>query len=106
VKTSKGGPRIALYELCKKLQWPMPTMESEKVQPSFSSVCSSPGGSSQKATPQAFAFASTITLHIPNADVISLTGDGRADKKSSQDSAALFLLYELQRRGTLQLQEV
>uniref|UniRef100_A0A0E0JSJ4 Uncharacterized protein n=1 Tax=Oryza punctata TaxID=4537 RepID=A0A0E0JSJ4_ORYPU len=97
VKTSKGGPRIALYELCKKLQWPMPTMESEKVQPG--SVCSFPGGSSQKATPQAFAFASTITLHIPNADVISLTGDGRADKKSSQDSAALFLLYELQRRG-------
>ncbi|XP_006645199.1 endoribonuclease Dicer homolog 3a isoform X3 [Oryza brachyantha] len=104
VKTSKGGPRIALYELCKKLQWPMPTMESEKVQPS--SVCSSPGGSSQKATPQAFAFASTVTLHIPNANVISQTGDGRADKKSSQDSAALFLLYELQRRGTLQLQEV
>uniref|UniRef100_A0A0D9V9B3 Uncharacterized protein n=1 Tax=Leersia perrieri TaxID=77586 RepID=A0A0D9V9B3_9ORYZ len=103
VKTSKGGPRIALYELCKKLQWPMPTTESEKVQPS---LCSSPGVSSQKATPQALGFISTITLHIPNADVISLTGDGRADKKSSQDSAALLLLYELQRRGRLHLQEV
>ncbi|RLN24659.1 hypothetical protein C2845_PM07G32210 [Panicum miliaceum] len=95
VKLSKGGPRISLYESCKKLQWPMPTFEYVKVEPS---VCPS-GGSSQKVVPQGFAFASTITLHIPNGDVISLTGDGRPDKKSSQDSAALLMLYELQRRG-------
>jgi endoribonuclease Dicer len=69
------------------------------------SVCSS-GDSSQKVAPQGFAFASTITLHIPNGDVISLTGDGRVDKKSSQDSAALLMLYELQRQGRFQVQEV
>ncbi|KAG2593731.1 hypothetical protein PVAP13_5NG012593 [Panicum virgatum] len=103
VKLSKGGPRISLYESCKKLQWPMPTFESVKVEPS---VCPSSGGSSQKVVPQGFAFASTITLHIPNGDVISLTGDGRPDKKSSQDSAALLMLYELQRRGRFQVQEV
>ncbi|PVH37629.1 hypothetical protein PAHAL_5G048900 [Panicum hallii] len=103
VKLSKGGPRISLYESCKKLQWPMPTFEYVKVEPS---VCPSSGGSSQKVAPQGFAFASTITLHIPNGDVISLTGDGRPDKKSSQDSAALLMLYELQRRGRFQVQEV
>ncbi|XP_039850430.1 endoribonuclease Dicer homolog 3a-like isoform X2 [Panicum virgatum] len=103
VKLSKGGPRISLYESCKKLQWPMPTFEYVKVEPS---VCPTSGGSSQKAAPQGFAFASTITLHIPNGDVISLTGDGRPDKKSSQDSAALLMLYELQRRGRFQVQEV
>nr|ACN27050.1 unknown [Zea mays] len=103
VKLSKGGPRISLYESCKKLQWPMPTFEFVKVEPS---VCSSSCGSSQKVAPQGFAFASTITLHIPNGDVISLTGDGRADKKSSQDSAALLMLYELQRQRRFQVQEV
>ncbi|XP_062207830.1 endoribonuclease Dicer homolog 3a isoform X2 [Phragmites australis] len=103
VKMSKGGPRISLYESCKKLQWPMPTFEYLKVEPS---VCPSSGGSSQKVAPQRFAFASVITLHIPNGDVISLTGDDRADKKSSQDSAALLMLYELQRRGRFQVQEV
>ena len=128
VKLSKGGPRISLYESCKKLQWPMPTFEYVKVEPRCHcltldlllacvnnylifffdniSVCPTSGGSSQKAAPQGFAFASTITLHIPNGDVISLTGDGRPDKKSSQDSAALLMLYELQRRGRFQVQEV
>jgi len=33
VKLSKGGPRISLYESCKKLQWPMPTFEYVKVEP-------------------------------------------------------------------------
>ncbi|KAJ1286734.1 hypothetical protein BS78_03G374900 [Paspalum vaginatum] len=101
VKLSKGGPRVSLYESCKKLQWPMPTFDYVKVEPS---LCPS----SQRVVPQgfAFAFASTITLHIPNGDVISLTGDGRADKKSSQDSAALLMLYELQRRGRFQVEEV
>ncbi|PNT71104.1 hypothetical protein BRADI_2g23187v3 [Brachypodium distachyon] len=100
VKTSKGGPRIALYELCKKLQWPAPKFVSVKTQPSAA------GGSSMKATTQEFSFASNITLHVPNSDVISLRGDGFADKKSSQDSAALLMLHELQRQGRLQVQEL
>lgn len=32
VKLSKGGPRISLFESCKKLQWPMPTFEYAKVE--------------------------------------------------------------------------
>ncbi|XP_024315676.1 endoribonuclease Dicer homolog 3a isoform X1 [Brachypodium distachyon] len=104
VKTSKGGPRVALYEFCKKLQWPAPKFDSVKVLPS--SACPPSGGSSVKATPTQEFFASTITLHMPNSDVISLTGDGFADKKSSQDSAALLMLHELQRRGRLQVQEI
>jgi endoribonuclease Dicer len=56
--------------------------------------------------PQGFSFASTITLQIPNNDVISLTGDSFADKKSAMDSAALLMLNELQLRGRLQVQEV
>ena len=35
VKLSKGGPRVSLYESCKKLQWPMPTFEFVKVEPRY-----------------------------------------------------------------------
>ncbi|KAM0868260.1 hypothetical protein ACQ4PT_041438 [Festuca glaucescens] len=94
VKTSKGGPRAALYEFCQKLQWPVPYFNSVKVEPSCA-----------KATPQGFSFASTVILSIPNSDVISLTGDSFADKKSTMDSAALLMLQELQRRAKLQVQE-
>lgn len=45
------------------------------------------------------SFVSKISLHIPNVAVIELTGETRADKKSSQDSAALIMLYELEKRG-------
>ncbi|KAK1669062.1 hypothetical protein QYE76_057221 [Lolium multiflorum] len=95
VKTSKGGPRAALYELCKKLQWPVPSFDSVKVKPSCA-----------KSMPHGFSFATTIALQIPSDDKISLTGDGFADKKSAMDSAALLMLHELQRRGRLQVQEV
>jgi hypothetical protein len=32
---SKGGPRVSLFESCKKLQWSMPTFESMKVEPRY-----------------------------------------------------------------------
>ncbi|PHU09302.1 hypothetical protein BC332_21162 [Capsicum chinense] len=54
----RGGPRMSLYDLCKKLQWPMPSFES-------------------------------------------VERDERADKKSSLDSAALCMLYELERQGKI-----
>lgn len=47
------------------------------------------------------SFISSITLYIPNYGNIQCYGDARADKKSSFDSAALVMLYELQRRGKL-----
>ncbi|XBI21034.1 hypothetical protein VPH35_062214 [Triticum aestivum] len=95
VRMSKGGPRAGLYEFCKKLQWPAPNFDCAKVEQSVPT----PQG-------QGFTFASTIKLHIPNSDVISLTGDCFADKKSAMDSAALLMLYELQQRGRLQVQEI
>ncbi|KAM3353503.1 hypothetical protein ACQJBY_024588 [Aegilops geniculata] len=95
VRMSKGGPRAGLYEFCKKLQWPAPNFDCAKVEQSTPT----PQG-------QGFTFASTIKLHIPNSDVISLTGDCFADKKSAMDSAALLMLYELQQRGRLQVQEI
>ena len=42
-------------------------------------------------------FTSIVTLHLPFSGEIKLPGDGRADKKRAQDSAALALLYELQK---------
>lgn len=47
------------------------------------------------------SFASQISLTIPDYGVIELTGDERADKKSSLDSAALCMLYELERQGKI-----
>lgn len=28
INMKKGGPRTSLFELCKKMQWPMPTLEA------------------------------------------------------------------------------
>ncbi|KAG8078817.1 hypothetical protein GUJ93_ZPchr0007g6168 [Zizania palustris] len=79
VKMSKGGPRIALYELCKKLHWPIPTMESEKVPPSI--VCSSPGGSSQKAdTAVQTRRAHRILLHCSCS--VSFSGEVECKSRS------------------------
>lgn len=47
------------------------------------------------------SFTSTITLTIPDFGVIELSGDPRADKKSSFDSAAVLMLYELEQQKLL-----
>lgn len=47
------------------------------------------------------SFVSTIVLCIPSYESIECSGDARADKKSSFDSAALAMLYELRRVGKL-----
>lgn len=49
-------------------------------------------------------FVSGITLHIPNSTIIKRKGDRRPDKKSSQDSAALTMLYELEKLGRCQIE--
>nr|XP_043620815.1 endoribonuclease Dicer homolog 3a [Erigeron canadensis] len=99
INTKKGGPRSTLYELCKKMQWPMPTFTpSEQKSRSLIEI----GEGVDKRT--AFnSFESCISLTIPAYGVIELTGDPRADKKSSFDSAALLMLYELQRLGKLKI---
>ncbi|KAG6498755.1 hypothetical protein ZIOFF_038477 [Zingiber officinale] len=91
VKMTKGGPRMVLYELCKKCKWPMPSFDSKEWKPSELDTCA------QSKSHQ--IFVSSITLHIPNVKVFELTGERRADKKSSQDSAALAALYELEKDG-------
>ncbi|XP_050366617.1 endoribonuclease Dicer homolog 3a-like [Argentina anserina] len=80
INMKKGGPRVSLFELCKQLQWQMPTF---------------------KPTEKDFSFISTITLYIPNFGSIECTGDPRSDKKSSLDSAALTMLYDLERQGRI-----
>ncbi|KAK6912889.1 Ribonuclease III domain [Dillenia turbinata] len=97
IKMQKGGPRTSLFELCKKLQWPMPTFTSAE----YKSRCPVEIGEGSERRPVFISFASNITLHIPHYGEIEITGDQRADKKSSLDSAALMMLYELEKRGML-----
>ncbi|MBA0693973.1 hypothetical protein Goari_004309 [Gossypium aridum] len=49
--------------------------------------------------------ACSATPATPGYDIIECTGDAKADKKSSSDSAALFMLYELEQRGKLIIEE-
>ncbi|KAK8940022.1 hypothetical protein KSP40_PGU012342 [Platanthera guangdongensis] len=95
VKMKKGGPRTALYDLCKQSHWPMPSFDA--------AVDTSSGIERKKGT---LSFTSTITLHIPGSDMIKLTGESRLDKKSSHDSAAHVMLYKLERLGRCRIQEL
>ncbi|KAI3822542.1 hypothetical protein L1987_10133 [Smallanthus sonchifolius] len=99
INTKKGGPRSTLYELCRKMQWPMPVLTSSEQK---SKTLIEVGEGVDKRT--AFnSFESRISLTIPNYSIIELTGEPRADKKSSFDSAALLMIYELQRLGKLKI---
>ncbi|XP_052209161.1 endoribonuclease Dicer homolog 3a isoform X2 [Diospyros lotus] len=102
IDMKKGGPRTSLYSLCKKLQWPMPTFETtENKSRTLIEFCEG----SEKRT--GFnSFVSTITLTIPEFGDIEQTGDQRADKKSSFDSAALVMLFELERQGRISIEGV
>uniref|UniRef100_A0A0D9XKU7 Uncharacterized protein n=1 Tax=Leersia perrieri TaxID=77586 RepID=A0A0D9XKU7_9ORYZ len=90
LKMEKGGPRSALFWLCKILQWPMP--EFEFVEQRFRTPIIMDG----ETTTNFNSFVSTITLHIPDATTITLQGERRTDKKSAQDSASLIVLHKLQ----------
>ncbi|KAK1429456.1 hypothetical protein QVD17_11665 [Tagetes erecta] len=99
INTKKGGPRSTLYELCKKMQWPMPILTTSEQK---SKTLIEIGEGVDKRT--AFnSFETHISLTIPNYGVVELVGEPRADKKSSFDSAALLMLYELQRLGKLKI---
>ncbi|OVA04235.1 Ribonuclease III domain [Macleaya cordata] len=95
INMKKGGPRSSLYQLCKSLQWSMPTFHSEE----HKSRSPIEFGEGSEKRIGFNSYISTITLHIPNSGAVELTGDHRADKKSSLDSAALVMLYELGRQG-------
>ncbi|KAL8499337.1 hypothetical protein ACS0TY_022353 [Phlomoides rotata] len=94
IEMKKGGPRTSLYSLCKRLQWPLPAFDT-KEQKSRTPIQFGGG------TTGFCSFESQISLSIPDFGQIELTGEARADKKSSFDSAALLMLYELERRGKI-----
>ncbi|PSS19311.1 Endoribonuclease Dicer 3a like [Actinidia chinensis var. chinensis] len=95
IDRKKGGPRTSLFDLCKRLQWPIPTFKSTELKSRTPiEFCE---GSERRTGFN--SFTSKITLTIPDFGVIELTGDPRADKKSSYDSASLLMLYELGRQG-------
>ncbi|KAK2965570.1 hypothetical protein RJ640_018736 [Escallonia rubra] len=94
----KGGPRTSLFDLCKRLQWPMPTFKATEHK-SRTPIEFDEDGPERRTGFN--SFMSQITLTIPEFGDIQLTGDRRADKKSSFDSAALHMLYELERQGKL-----
>lgn len=97
INKNKGGPRTALYDVCKRKQWPLPKFEptEEKSRSPFEFT----DGPEKR---QGFnSFVSQITLTIPDHSVIILDGHPRADKKSSFDSACLLMLYELEQQGML-----
>ncbi|KAI3514031.1 hypothetical protein L1887_12347 [Cichorium endivia] len=99
INMKKGGPRVTLFELCKKMQWPIPNFTpSEQRSKSLVEF-----GEGEEKRTGFNSFESQISLTIPGYGVIQLTGDPRADKKSSFDSAALLMLYELQRLGKLKI---
>ncbi|KAJ0977945.1 hypothetical protein J5N97_013419 [Dioscorea zingiberensis] len=99
VKMKKGGPRIALYELCRKSLWPMPIFESTEDKP-----CASSSSNGERIGHP--SFVSTSILHLPDRTIVNCVGERCLDKKSSQDSAALALLYVLQKQGKCCIAEV
>nr|GEX89613.1 endoribonuclease Dicer homolog 3a isoform X1 [Tanacetum cinerariifolium]GEX93376.1 endoribonuclease Dicer homolog 3a isoform X1 [Tanacetum cinerariifolium] len=96
----KGGPRTSLFELCVKKQWPKPTFTSYWLK---SKSAMEIGQGVDKRTAQK-RFESRISLSIPAYGDVELMGDSRADKKSSLDSAALLMLYELQRLQMIKIE--
>ncbi|KAM4077934.1 hypothetical protein ACJW30_12G177800 [Castanea mollissima] len=93
INFKKGGPRTTLYDICKRLQWPMPTFKPTE----HKSRTPIEIGEGPERRTGFNIFVSQISIHIPNSGIIMCTGDPRADKKSSFDSAALAMLNELAR---------
>ncbi|XP_030538472.1 endoribonuclease Dicer homolog 3-like isoform X2 [Rhodamnia argentea] len=97
IDMKKGGPRMSFFELCRKLQWPMPkfetTEEKSKTPIEFGEGAEKRIGFN--------SFTSKIILHIPGHGNMASTGDPKADKKSSFDSAVLAILHELEKQGRI-----
>ncbi|XP_047327268.1 endoribonuclease Dicer homolog 3a-like [Impatiens glandulifera] len=99
INKKKGGPRVSLYELCRKQQWPMPTFETTEHK---SRTPIEFGEGAEKKT--GFnSYMSKITLIIPEFGAIEMSGHEQADKKSSFDSAALAMLYKLEEQEKIKL---
>ncbi|GAB2250760.1 hypothetical protein Droror1_Dr00017010 [Drosera rotundifolia] len=99
INMHKGEARTKLYQLCKKLQWPMPSFQSTE-QKSRTRIVFDEGSEKRHSF---CCFVSTISLHIPDIGKIEITGEQKPDKKRSQDSAAMLLLLKLEDRGMIEI---
>ncbi|KAL5559568.1 hypothetical protein UlMin_035779 [Ulmus minor] len=102
INMKKGGPRTMLFDLCKKQQWQIPTFDTVETK----SRTPVEFGEGSERRMGFNSFVSSVVLYIPNSGNIRCNGDARPDKKTSFDSAALVMLYELQRRGQLIIGEL
>ncbi|KAK5773170.1 hypothetical protein PVK06_049475 [Gossypium arboreum] len=101
INTNKGQPRATLYETCRKQLWPRPTFETTEER--SRSPMEIGKGADRKIGFN--SFVTKITLNVPSSGIIECTGDVRADKKSSWDSAAILMLYSLKELGKLIIRE-
>ncbi|KAJ8750873.1 hypothetical protein K2173_016054 [Erythroxylum novogranatense] len=93
----KGGPRSTLFDLCKRLQWSIPKYEAKENQ-----LRTPIQFDQNKENRKAFnSFISKVIVEIPYLGIVECTGDARADKKSSYDSAAVAMLHELKKQGQI-----
>ncbi|TYI48167.1 hypothetical protein E1A91_D13G227500v1 [Gossypium mustelinum] len=97
INTNKGRPRATLYEICRKQLWPRPTFETTEGR--SRSPMEIGKGADRKIGFN--SFVTKITLNVPSSGIIECSGDVRADKKSSCDSAAILMLYRLKELGKL-----
>ncbi|MBA0603354.1 hypothetical protein Gorai_003503 [Gossypium raimondii] len=101
INTNKGRPRATLYEICRKQLWPRPTFETTEGR--SRSPMEIGKGADRKIGFN--SFVTKITLNGPSSGIIECSGDVRADKKSSCDSAAILMLYRLKELGKLIIRE-
>ncbi|KAL3566321.1 hypothetical protein D5086_031736 [Populus alba] len=97
INKKKGGPRTSLYDLCKKVQWTMPTFDTTETK-SRTAIEFGEGPDKRKGFN---SYVSKIIMNIPSYGVVECAGEASADKKTSYDSAALAMLNELEKRGQL-----
>ncbi|XP_011002830.1 PREDICTED: endoribonuclease Dicer homolog 3-like isoform X2 [Populus euphratica] len=101
INKKKGGPRTSLYDLCKKVQWTMPTFDTRETK-SRTAIEFGEGPDKRKGFN---SYVSKIIMNIPSYGVVECAGEASADKKTSYDSAALAMLNELEKRGQLIIDE-
>ncbi|KAG6496264.1 hypothetical protein ZIOFF_044123 [Zingiber officinale] len=100
IRTEKGGPRTALFNLCKIHRCPKPhfKLKEEKFR--------TPIILNGVQTPNFNLFRAIVTLHIPNSKVITVQGQEKTNKKTAQDSAAREVLLELEKQEICILKEL
>ncbi|XP_065848463.1 endoribonuclease Dicer homolog 3 [Euphorbia lathyris] len=97
INMKKGAPRSTLFELCKKASWMWPVIDTTEEKSRTPLIYIENGKTIERFN----NFVTKITVNIPNQGCIECTGEGRPDKKSAYDSAAVAMLYKLREEGYL-----